>query len=178
VDGELWDVTDAAGIPSGRTHRRGDPGVPAGAFDVVAGTCVVRDDGLVLITQRAAVKDWPLAWEFPAGSALAGETSREAAARELGEETGLLVAPAALVFVGRHSEESALVDVYVAHGLDTGAVVLDPAEVMAHAWVPLDEVTRLCASGLMAQPRVERLDVLWPALVDGVASGPEASGRR
>jgi 8-oxo-dGTP pyrophosphatase MutT (NUDIX family) len=169
VDGELWDVTDAAGVPTGRTHRRGDPDFPVGGFHVVAGTCVVRDDGLVLITQRAARKDWPLDWEFPAGSALTGESSREAAARELGEETGLIVAPDALILVGRHREESALVDFYVAQGIDTDPVVLDPDEVIAYAWMPLDEVAARCASGQMAEPWVDRLTVLWDGLVEATS---------
>lgn len=172
MDGELWDVTDAAGRPVGTTHRRGDLGFPAGRFHVVSATCVVRGDGLVLLTQRAAEKDWPLAWEFPAGSALAGETSAEAAARELLEETGLGVAPDSLVFVGRFTEESALLDLYVARGLDIGTLTLDPAEVLSSEWVTLDEVRQRCASGAMAGPWVERLEALWQALVEVAAPVP------
>ena len=36
MDGELWDVTDAAGTPTGRTHRRGDPDFPDGMFHIVS----------------------------------------------------------------------------------------------------------------------------------------------
>ena len=42
MGGELWDVTDAEGTPVGVTHRRGDPGFPAGRFHIVASVCVVR----------------------------------------------------------------------------------------------------------------------------------------
>jgi 8-oxo-dGTP diphosphatase len=69
---EYWDVTDREGIPTGETYRRGAPDGPVGRFHVVAAACVVRRDADVLLTQRAAHKEFPLAWEFPGGSALAG----------------------------------------------------------------------------------------------------------
>jgi len=41
-------------------------------------------------------------WDIPKGLAEPGEPSSSAAARELAEETGLIVAPGALVDFGRH----------------------------------------------------------------------------
>jgi 8-oxo-dGTP pyrophosphatase MutT (NUDIX family) len=41
-------------------------------------------------------------WDIPKGMAEPGEPSSSAAARELEEETGLIVAPDALVSLGRH----------------------------------------------------------------------------
>lgn len=170
MDGELWDLTDAAGTPIGRTHRRGDPDFPLGLFHVIAAVCVVRDDGLVLITQRAAVKDHPLAWEFPAGSALTGETSREAAVRELSEETGLRAGQEALEPVGRVVEQQALLDLYVVHGLQHLALELDPEEVADSAWVPLGEVFRRCEDGRMAGPWIDRLAILGETLAEAVGA--------
>ncbi|QKJ19002.1 NUDIX hydrolase [Microbacterium hominis] len=163
-DDERWDVTDAAGIPTGRTHRRGDPDFPSGLFHVVASVCVVRPDGLVLMTRRAAVKDWALCWEFPAGSALAGESSAEGAARELAEETGVAVEPGALIPVGRVVEPTALFDLYVVHLPGDPALALDPDEVCESAWVPLAEAMRRSAAGEMAGPWVPRLEVLGDRL--------------
>lgn len=177
MDGELWDVTDAAGIPLGMTHRRGDPDFPVGRYHVVSSVCAVRDDGRVLISQRAAVKDFALDWEFAAGSALAGETSREAAVRELREETGLRASGAGLAFVGRCVETSALFDVYVAHDVDPATLALDPDEVAASEWVTLDDVRVRYRAGEFAGPWVARLDALWPALVGAVRGqeGPKPS---
>ncbi|MFH8249640.1 NUDIX domain-containing protein [Microbacterium sp. B2969] len=168
MDGELWDLTDAAGTPIGRTHRRGDPEFPQGLFHVIAAVCVVRDDGLVLITQRAAVKDYALMWEFPAGSALTGETSRQAAVRELGEETGLRADEDALEPVGRVVEAEALLDLYVVHGLADLTLALDPDEVVDSAWVPLDEVFRRCDDGVMAGPWIKRMAILGDTLAEMV----------
>lgn len=164
---ELWDLTDRAGSPLGKTHRRGDP-VPQGSFHVVASVCVVRGDGLVLMTRRAATKDWPLAWELPAGSALAGETSAQAAQRELAEETGVRVATTGLRVVGRVVEESALFDLYVARVADAPALTLDPLEVCESEWVSVGELFRRAARGDMAGPWVPRLDELGRALVSSL----------
>jgi len=158
VDDELWDVTDAVGLPTGRTHRRGDPDFPVGMFHIVSSVVVVRGDGLVLMTRRAAVKDWGLYWEFPAGSALAGETSAEAAVRELAEEAGVRVSTDALALVGRLVEKTAVFDVYLAHVAGDPELELDPDEVCESAWVSFAEALRRCAAGEMAAPWVPRLE--------------------
>ncbi|NYF17440.1 8-oxo-dGTP pyrophosphatase MutT (NUDIX family) [Microbacterium sp. AK009] len=160
---ELWDLIDETGRPLGRTHRRDDPDFPDGSFHLVVSVCAVRRDGRVLTSRRAAVKDWPLSWEFPAGSALAGETSRQAAVRELSEETGVVVDPAALEPVGRVREERALFDLYVVR-VDDPAVVPDPAEVSEAEWAPVDTVFARTAAGEMAGPWARRLAELGDAL--------------
>lgn len=133
---EWWDVVDDNGNPTGAVFRRGDVGWPSGRFHLVVATCVYRSDGKVLMTQRAATKEFAYGWEFPGGSALAGEPSRAAALRELSEETGLEVTPEAMELVGRFTEETALVDFYVAPAPHLTVLELDPAEVMDSRWWP------------------------------------------
>ena len=157
MDDELWDLTDAAGAPIGRTHRRGDPAFPEGLFHIVASVCVVRGDGLVLLTRRAQGKDWGLTWEFPAGSALTGETSEQAAVRELHEETGVQVRAADLRLVGRLTERTALFDFYVAQVAGDPVLALDPDEVCESFWAPLGEAMRRGTAGEMAGPWTPRL---------------------
>lgn len=166
ADDELWDLTDSAGNPIGRTHRRGSLEWPTGCFHVIAGTCVVRDDGLVLLTKRAAIKDHPLTWEFPAGSILVGESSVEGAVRELSEETGLHARRETMRPVGRFVETSALFDFYTARAADPLALTLDAEEVAAAEWVTLDEVARRRDAHLMARPWEPRLEAFWPRLVE------------
>lgn len=165
TDAELWDLTDASGRRIGRTHRRGSPGFPVGRFHVVVGTCAVRADGLVLMSRRAAAKDYPLTWEFAAGSVLAGEESATGAVRELREETGVIVRPSALTLAGRVTEPSALFDLYVARDLESAEVRIDPDEVAEAEWVALEEAERRWRAGLMAAPWDARLTQLWPQVV-------------
>ncbi|MBW9110897.1 NUDIX hydrolase [Microbacterium ureisolvens] len=178
MDDELWDLIDAAGAPVGRTHRRGDPRFPAGLFHVVASVCVVRGDGLVLLTRRAAGKDWGLTWEFPAGSALTGESSEQAAVRELQEETGVRVSTSDLRLVGRLTERTALFDVYVTHVAGDPVLALDPEEVCDSAWVPFAEAMRRGAAGEMAGPWTPRLEQLGERLAVLVEAGDSRRNRR
>lgn len=178
VDGtEWWDVVDAEGTSTGATHRRGAPGWPTGRFHLIVAACVYRDDGTILLTQRAATKsEFPLAWEFPGGSALAGESSREAAARELREETGIDVAPSDLVQVNRFTEQSALLDIYVAREPAGALLALQESEVMAAEWVTPEEVTRRLDAGLMAEPWVDRLESLWTPILRALPPGARNGG--
>ena len=171
MDDELWDLLDAEGAPVGRTHRRGDPTFPEGLFHIVASVCVVRGDGLVLLTRRAEVKDWGLTWEFPAGSALAGETSEQAAMRELHEETGVRIRASDLRLVGRLTERTALFDIYAAHVTGDPVLALDPEEVCESAWVPLAEAMRRGEAGEMAGPWSPRLAQLGGRLAELVEAG-------
>lgn len=167
---ELWDVIDAQGRPTGAVFRRGDPDWPEGKFHLVVATCVLRPDGLVLLTQRSERKEFPLTWEFPGGSATAGESSAEAAARELLEETGLSIAARSLTFVGRFSEASALVDLYLGAVSERPRLELDPFEVASADWVCADEARARLMSGAVASPWQARLDVLWDPLARWLAT--------
>jgi len=165
-EAEWWDVLDTKGRQTGDFFRRGATGWPTGRFHLIVAVCVQRRDGAVLLTQRSANKEeYPFGWEFPGGSALAGESSREAASRELREETGLEVPPAALTPVGRFAEVSALLDFYVAGKLSSPELTLQHSEVMAAEWVPPEEVIRRLRAGVMADPWVARLESLWPATI-------------
>ncbi|WP_334683290.1 NUDIX hydrolase [Arthrobacter sp. CAN_A212] len=125
--------------------------------------CVQREDGAVLLTQRAADKEFAFGWEFPGGSALAGESSRNAASRELREESGLDVLPSTLTLIDRFVETSAVLDFYVVRATSNAEVTLQQSEVMAAEWVPPAEVLRRLNAGAMADPWIARLDSLWPS---------------
>lgn len=85
---ELWDLYDRQRQPLGRTHVRGEK-LSEGEFHIVVNILSVNEDGKIFITKRHPDKPHGDKWEITGGSALAGETSQEAALRELREETGL-----------------------------------------------------------------------------------------
>lgn len=90
---DLWDVYDENRILTGRTIRRGQP-LKIGEYHIVVGVWIKdTNTGKYLITQRSPNKGYALMWEHTGGSALAGDSSLEAAIREVKEETGLDLLP-------------------------------------------------------------------------------------
>lgn len=159
---EWWDVVDSTGAPTGEMHRRGEEGWSSDHLHLIVTVCVHRNDGTVLLTQRAASKTvFPLCWEFPGGNALARESSHDAARRELREETGLDVPPSALTLVDRFVEQSALIDFYIASEPTNSVLVLQQSEVAAAEWVTPEEVMRRLNAGMMADPWTRLLDSPW-----------------
>lgn len=63
--------------------------------DVAVGV-LIRPDGAFLLTSRPAGKVYAGYWEFPGGKLEPGETVAQALQRELHEELGITIGPAAL----------------------------------------------------------------------------------
>ncbi len=87
---EFWDIYDIDRVKSDKTVLRGETlGDEECHFGVHI--CVFNSNGEMLIQKRQPFKDgYPGRWDVSVGgSALSGETSREAARRELLEELGI-----------------------------------------------------------------------------------------
>ncbi|WP_432070908.1 NUDIX domain-containing protein [Streptomyces sp. AA1529] len=111
--------------------------------DVVA----VTDDGHVLLIER----DWPPyegAWALPGGHVDPGETGRAAAARELAEETGVDVDPAALTAIGhwdapgRDPRGRYITAAYLAR-VPAGTPIVAGDDARTARWWPLQELPQL-----------------------------------
>lgn len=87
---EFWDVYDINRNKTGQIIVRGQ-GIPDGGFHLVVHICIIGSDGRMLIQQRQPFKKgFPNLWDVSAGgSAVAGETSAQAAMREVREEIGV-----------------------------------------------------------------------------------------
>lgn len=72
-------------------------------FYPIACGAVLHKDGRVLVTKRPEEGFLGGFWEFPGGKIQKGETAKEAAKRELLEETGLLVTPKEDLITIRHA---------------------------------------------------------------------------
>lgn len=138
---ELWDLYDKDRHPLGRTHPRGEP-LPAGTYHLAVIVVILNSRGQVLLTRRAAEKDLcPGWWENTGGSALAGETSLQAVARELREETGLAAPPGDFTLLLREDcRKDTHFDIYaLSWEGDPADLRLQPGETDSARWVPLEE---------------------------------------
>jgi len=64
---------------------------------IVVAVAMTDSDGNVLVQRRPPGSSLAGLWEFPGGKIESGETPEQALARELSEELGVIVSPAALV---------------------------------------------------------------------------------
>ena len=87
---ESFDLYDINRNRTGKVLERGNK-VPEGYYRLVVHVCVFDKDGRMLIQKRQPFKSgWSGMWDVTAGgSALAGDTSQQAASRELKEEVGI-----------------------------------------------------------------------------------------
>jgi 8-oxo-dGTP diphosphatase len=111
---------------------------------LVVAAALIRSDGRILVQQRPEGKPMAGLWEFPGGKVDRNEVPEKALARELAEELGIAVDPAALVPAAFASEGLAdrhlLLLLYITrtwsgdvHGRDGQAV----------RWLPVDELDTL-----------------------------------
>ncbi len=147
---EYWDLYDADRIPIGETFERGKEMTP-GQLHIVVHTCVFNEKNEMLIQHRQPFKDgWPNRWDLSAGgSALSGETSRQAAQRETAEEIG--------IFYDFANERPYLTvnfdcgfdDYFIIHpqSVDPASLVLQESEVQAVRFAGCDEILNMIDSG-------------------------------
>ncbi|QQV78684.1 (deoxy)nucleoside triphosphate pyrophosphohydrolase [Sphingomonas aliaeris] len=112
-------------------------------FPVVA-AALIDDAGRVLVQQRPPGKQMAGLWEFPGGKLEPGETPEAALVRELDEELGIVVDPAALRPATFASEllgdRSLLLLLYLCRSWSGDPVALDAVAVR---WVTLAEMRTL-----------------------------------
>ena len=155
---EQWDLYDENRNPLNRTIERGKQ-KQLGEYHTVVEVWTVNSNGEILVTLRDPRKqDYPGKWENTGGSALAGETSRQAAVRELCEETGIIASEDELILLGTYKEQSAFVDIYLLiRDLKIEEIVLQEGETVDVKWVTLEKLDSMAVDLTMALPTGIRL---------------------
>lgn len=144
---EYNDIYDIDRNWTGRVHLRGTPWLP-GEYGLVVCTWVYDGRGKVLLTKRAPEKSFPGTWENSGGAVKAGETSREAIARELYEETGIRAGQEEFELIDTCLDGDAFFDYYcVKRSVPIEEIVLLPGETVDAKWVTFDEVHEMIRTG-------------------------------
>ncbi len=150
-ENELWDLYSRDREKTGKIHRRGDS-LKEGEYHLVVHICIFNSKNELLIQQRQPFKEgWPNMWDVTAaGSALQGETSQQAAEREVAEEIGLKIdlsnnRPNFTINFARGFDDYYLLEQEV----DLASLHLQEEEVQAVRWVSKEEVLAMQAQGTM-----------------------------
>ena len=162
---ELWDVYDQHRAKTGKTMRRGEH-FEGDAYHIVIYVCLFNLKGQMLIQQRQTFKrGWPNLWDITAsGSAVSGETSQQAAERELFEEIGY-----------RHNFSGVMpqLSLYYEHGfydtflavieeeIDVDSLQLQYEEVQRVKWATKAEIIRMIKAGEFIDYHEELIDLLF-----------------
>ena len=144
---EFNDVYDRNRNLTGRVHRRGTRW-RVGEYGLVVCVWVYDGNGNLLLTRRAPGKSYAGTWENSGGAAKAGETSRQAIARELFEETGIRVGEEEFDLIGSGRDRNTHYDYYcVKRQTPLDEIVLLPGETDGAQWVSMQQVHRMICSG-------------------------------
>ena len=160
---ELWDLYDRDRQALGRTMVRGES-IPEGACHLVVHICLFNSRGEMLIQQRQPFKSgWSNFWDVTVGgSAVAGDSSRTAAERELREELGLSlsfegVRPALTVHFDQGFDH-----VYILQReVDLAGLTLQPEEGQAVRWASLPEILEMVRAGTFIPYHESFLELLF-----------------
>ena len=146
---EFWDLYDRDRIPTGETHQRGKP-LPADRYHMVVHVVIFNTKGEMLIQQRQPFKEgWPNMWDITVGgSAVAGDTSRTAAQREVMEEIGLAIDLSEEQLKLTIPFDVGFDDVYtLVMDVDLTTLHLQESEVQAVRWASEEEILAMLADG-------------------------------
>ena len=139
---ELWDILNDQGVVTGKTAVRGRTVLRNGEYHLVVHIWVVSSDGNFLIQRRSEKRKlMPGEWAATGGSAISGESSLAAAARELREELGIKALKGSLKLMGRLKRRNSFLDVwFIKCDADISRLRLQKSEVAEVKWVTPDEL--------------------------------------
>ncbi len=160
---EKWTLLDADRIPTGEIFDRKDTIIP-GQLHTVVHICIFNKNKQMLIQHRVNNKAcWGGKWDLSAGgSSLCGETSRQAATRELMEELGL-----SYDFTNHRPHmtmnfDCGFDDNYIIHmDFSPDAVTLQAEEVQAVQWADLDTILNMIDNGEFVPYRKNYIRLLF-----------------
>ena len=143
---EYWDRYDKDGNKLDGKLVRGET-IPEGSYHLVIHLSIFNTRGQLLCQQRTSDKEtFPSMWDVTVGgSALAGETSQQAATRELKEELGLDIDFTGVDPAFRNIDGQIIDDhfVLITDGLPVEAITLQQEEVQKVEWFTEQQIRKM-----------------------------------
>ena len=144
---EFNDIYDENRNVTGKLHKRGTPW-HAGEYGLVVCVWVYDGRGRILLTRRAKGKSFAGTWENSGGAAQAGETSRQAIARELFEETGIQASEEEFELLDSDRDRNTFYDFYcLKRQVRLKDIRLQPGETDDVMWASFGKVRWMIRTG-------------------------------
>ena len=148
---EYWDLYDENRNKLDKVVKRGDK-LEDNEYHLVVNAWIKNSDNKFLITQRAAHKSHPMMWECTGGSALKGESSLDAAVREIKEELGIKIDKENAKLIGStlryYKNCPDILDVWLFEdNIDIKDVMIQEEEVNDVMWSSGEEIEKLINEG-------------------------------
>lgn len=130
---------------------------------IVVGALIVQDGKALLLQRHKNESVYPGMWELPSGKREFGETSEEALAREVLEETGLEVKIGQPFFVFDYQlqKDDGIYDVtqinFLVHLRDSSQQVVLSKEHQAFEWITLEELEKFDMSNATKEAIQKRM---------------------
>ena len=160
---ELFDLYTRDRVKTGRTMVRGDK-VPEGLYRLVVHVCIFDPEGRMLIQQRQPFKKgWSNMWDITVGGcAVAGDTSQDAAEREVREEIGLELDLQDERPTMTTTFDGGFDDYYVlTRDVDLSSLHLQYEEVQTVRWAEKEEILRMIDDGLFIPYEKSLIELLF-----------------
>ena len=137
---EFNDVYDKYRNHTGKLHRRGTRW-KFGEYGLVVCVWVYDGKGNLFMTRRAPQKSFAGTWENSGGAVQAGESSRQAIARELFEETGIQAQPEEFELLDMDKDRNTFYDHYcLKRQISLKDIVLLPGETDSVQWASFGKI--------------------------------------
>ena len=144
---EWNDIYDENRNLTGKVHQRGTPWHP-GEYGLVVCVWVYDGRGHLLLTRRAKGKSFAGTWENSGGAVKAGETSLQAIARELREETGIVAEESEFELIATDKDRNAHYDFYcLKRQISLKEIVLLPGETDDCMWASFSKIHWMIRAG-------------------------------
>lgn len=146
---EIFDLYDRDRLPTGDIMLRGQR-PPTGRFHLVVHICIFNQNGQMLIQKRSQEKGfWAGMWDVSVGGAAQkGDSSWQAAQRELAEELGIEFDFSEVRPAMTFNFEYGFDDVYLIHlNPELGKLHLQIDEVSEVRWADLETILAMIESG-------------------------------
>ena len=160
---ELFDLYTRDRVKTGRTMVRGDK-VPEGLYRLVVHVCIFDPEGRMLIQQRQPFKKgWSNMWDITVGGcAVAGDTSQDAAEREVREEIGLELDLQDERPTMTTTFDGGFDDYYVlTRDVDLSTLHLQYEEVQTVRWAEKEEILRMIDDGQFISYEKSLIELLF-----------------